>query len=184
MGTSIDASKCGAQYTPGEIYLTGNGVDVDPEKALTYCQLAAEHGHEIAQFNLGKMYLEGKKVPQDLHQALHCLTMAADRGMWPAFPELGKMYLFGIGTEQDDRKAAAYFERGSRKALEYYQMLADHGVPRDDAKAMEYLTMAAGQGEAAAAYHLGELQRKRQNLPEAVKWFKKAADLYRGEAER
>ena len=54
-----------AQYRLGKIYLTGEFVPKDVEKALAYLTASADQGNQFAQYALGKLYLFGRDVPPD-----------------------------------------------------------------------------------------------------------------------
>lgn len=58
------------------IYATGDGRDVDHDKALRYLQRAANNQHPMAIFMLSEWYREGFVVEQDLQQADDLLAKA------------------------------------------------------------------------------------------------------------
>lgn len=69
-----------AQYRLGKIYLPGEFVPKDVEKALAYLTASADQGNQFAQYALGKLYLFGRDVPPDREQAREWLIRAAAQG--------------------------------------------------------------------------------------------------------
>jgi TPR repeat protein len=66
-----------AQYSLGQMFLTGNGVTQDAGQAAYWLRKAAEQGAVIAQYKLGEMYMEGNGVTQDVEQATYWFRRAA-----------------------------------------------------------------------------------------------------------
>ncbi len=54
-----------AQYWLGTMYLKGQGVDQDYEKASKWLRRASEQSIPNAQYKLARLYAEGNGVPQD-----------------------------------------------------------------------------------------------------------------------
>ena len=69
-----------AQYRLGRIYLPGEFVPKDVEKALAYLTASADQENQFAQYALGKLYLFGRDVPPDREQAREWLIRAAAQG--------------------------------------------------------------------------------------------------------
>ena len=69
-----------ARYRLGKIYLTGEPVPKDVEKALAYLTASADQGNQFAQYTLGKLYLLGRDVPPDREQAKEWLIRSAVQG--------------------------------------------------------------------------------------------------------
>lgn len=69
-----------ARYRLGKIYLTGESVPKDVEKALAYLTASADQGNQFAQYALGKLYLFGRDIPPDREQAREWLIRAAAQG--------------------------------------------------------------------------------------------------------
>jgi TPR repeat protein len=69
-----------AQNMLGNIYLGGEGVIVDYQKALKWYKMAAAEGHPEAQFNLGWMYYYGRGVTKNNEIAAMCMKRASDKG--------------------------------------------------------------------------------------------------------
>jgi TPR repeat protein len=60
------------------MYLRGEGITRNYQKAFKWCQLAANQGNVNAQANLGLMYGHGKGLDQDYHQAAKWYRLAAE----------------------------------------------------------------------------------------------------------
>ena len=65
-----------AGYRLGKLYLLGDGVPKDTEKAIEHLTQAAESGNQYAQYALGKLYLDR----QDEEQAHYWFTQSAAQG--------------------------------------------------------------------------------------------------------
>ena len=66
-----------AQWSLGDMYEVGNGVEVDYAEAQKWYHKAAEQGSAIGQFALGKMYEAGRGVSQGYLQAHMWFSLAA-----------------------------------------------------------------------------------------------------------
>lgn len=82
-----------AQYNLGWLYANGNGMNVDPDKAMQWWQAAAEQGHAEAEFALGLAYTTGEGVRKDLSKAVHWFLQAAQRGHRDARDLLSRLSL-------------------------------------------------------------------------------------------
>ena len=58
-----------AQYYLGIMYMKGQGVEQDYEKAGEWFRKASEQGLAVAMYKLAELYTEGKGVPKDLEFA-------------------------------------------------------------------------------------------------------------------
>jgi TPR repeat protein len=68
-----------AQTVLGTLYETGDGVPLDPARALRLYREAAAAGHVGAQINLATMYLEGAGVKKDAVAAVQWFTRRRGR---------------------------------------------------------------------------------------------------------
>lgn len=83
-----------AQYSLGNMYAKGDGVDKDDVMAFKYYQLAADQGLAKAQRNLGVMYALGCGVAKNDVMAVKYMQLAADQGLAAAQVRLGFMYKY------------------------------------------------------------------------------------------
>ncbi len=89
-------------------YRRGDGVPIDPRRALRYYRLAAARGHSNAMNNIGTMYFRGEGVPQDYARARRWFERALRRGNPYAPANLARMYRDGRGVERDLERARHY----------------------------------------------------------------------------
>lgn len=197
-----DKALCWAQQGAGDgndycqaflgcMYLAGNMVEADNEKALANFKLAAAQDNFLGHYGEGHMYLYGIGVERDADYAWSCLQKAARQGMADAFYELGNCCLNSWGTKYDAVQMAAYYQKavdaGSEKALaKLGQCYAEGvGVGEDIAKGLDYLQQAADKDSTEALTYLGNLykydKRVKQDEKKAFDYYKRSAEL--GEAE-
>lgn len=69
-----------AQYRLGKLYLSGEAVPKNVERAIEYLTASAKQGSQYAQYALGKLYLMGKDMPRDEEAARKWLTASASQG--------------------------------------------------------------------------------------------------------
>jgi len=102
-----------AQYYMGELYLKGQGVPQDFEKAVEWFALAAEYGHGHAQANLGALLTLGLGTRRDLETAYYwqilsvvwtdtALRRAAFRSLSEVAPQLTEDEKGTLGAAADE----------------------------------------------------------------------------------
>ena len=69
-----------AHYRLGKLYLAGDGVPKDVERAVEHLTASAKLGNQYAQYSLGKLYLIGRDIPRDEEAARKWLTASAEQG--------------------------------------------------------------------------------------------------------
>ena len=94
-----------AQYELGVCYASGEGVEINMQKAIELWLKSAEQGYAAAQYNLGMRYLRGRGVEQDMPKAVSWFRKAADQGVVDAQFNLGACYYMGHGVKQDYKKS-------------------------------------------------------------------------------
>jgi len=112
---------------------------------------SAEKGDAAACNNLGVNYMNGQGVKKDYEKAFYWFRKAADKGLARGQYNLGRCYWYGWG-----------------------------GMP-DQEIAVIFLRRAAEQGHGRAQFFIGWCYDHaqggvKQDLPEAVKWYRKAAE--------
>lgn len=131
-----------AQNTLGKMYLSGQGVSKDYDKAMLLFRKAANQQLPNAQNNIGVMYAGGLGVPQDFRQAITWFEKAADQDFVNAMLNLVGIYESGTGVDKDPIAAEKWRHRAQglapseekgtvtvelsgseqyRKGLEFYQ---------------------------------------------------------------
>ncbi|MBP2673267.1 MAG: Sel1 protein repeat-containing protein [Deltaproteobacteria bacterium] len=98
-----------AQNLLGYMYQSGQGVEKDYGKAVTWYRKAADQGDAEAQNNVGVMYENGYGVWQDDIEAARWYRKAAEQGIPHAQNNLGIMYAFGKGVPQNYVLAYVWF---------------------------------------------------------------------------
>lgn len=96
-----------------ELYVlgsTGQGMEIDEARDLSWCVRAAELGQPRACYNLGTFYAKGRGVPQDWSAAVRWYERAAELGNARAAATLATMYEIGDGVEKDAARAAYWNE--------------------------------------------------------------------------
>jgi len=184
-----DAAEQGdakAQYTLGNTYQDGDGVEKDFVEAMKWFRKAAEQGFAGAQNNLGNAYQLGTGVPKDSVEAVKWFRKAAEQGFAKSQFSLGVAYDNGDGVDERPAEAVWWFrkaaEQGFAKAQKslgnaYY---TGDGVKKNSAESVHWYRLAAEQRHADAQFSLGVAYYIGDGVPkdsvEAVKWFRKAAE--------
>lgn len=150
-----------AQNDLGNLYVQGIGVPQDYAEGAKWLARAAEQGNPFAQTNLGWMYDVGQGVPVNKAKAVKLYMAAAEQGNPNAQTNLAYMYEKGEGgLERNMKKAAELYLKAAEKGVAnaqysvalYYE--SGIGVPKDRAKAIQWLRKAADQGDIDAANKL------------------------------
>ena len=138
-------AKAQAMNNLAVLYMTGNGVEFDPDKARELFDQAASDHNPSALFNLGAIAEE----EGDHDKAAELYKEAAVLGDTKALTKLGSFYLKGNGVEKDIKKAQAYLLKAADELEEsafYYLGLIEEkgylGIP-DKEKALYYYTFGA-----------------------------------------
>lgn len=180
-----------AEYNLGNCYYYGNGVQYrDRGEAVKWYTKAAEQGYTEAQNDLGYCYEFGEGVEKNYKEAVKWYTKAAEQGLPRAQCNLGVCYENGNGVEKNLEEAVKLYTKAANQGYaraQYYQALSydnGKGVAKNDSEAMKWYLKAVKNNYPQAAYHYGGmlLEGNKQkgitkNIPEGVKYLRKAADL-------
>jgi TPR repeat protein len=98
-----------AQMRLARIYLGGQGVPANFDKAIYYYGLVAERDIAFAQHRLARIYLDGTHVDPDPVIALGWLQRAASLGYVPAQLDLSLLYETGAGVPPDLTESYKWF---------------------------------------------------------------------------
>jgi hypothetical protein len=183
------AGNAEAQFSIGEIYLRGEGVDrilpVDERlsRAGRWFRRAADKGHATSQYRLGTLYELGQGVGKDTAEALRWYSLAAEAGHVKA------MHNLGVLSMAEGRRTGSYgaglhwFRRAAEQGLPDSQfnlgILYERGlgVDKDLAAAYRWYSLAAQQGDAKAvekrdqiASQLPSPAAPQQEKRQAVAW--------------
>ncbi len=145
----------------GEMYEFGRGVELDYEKAATYCQWATLNGDVHAAYHLAMMYRCGIGVEPDEEKADILVNRAHELQRWQ---EYGIIPLTAALAEAEKGDPAAMFQLGNR----YHQ---GDGVEQDMEKAVEWWKKASDKGEIPATHNLGVYYQTIDDIPNAKKYL-------------
>jgi len=81
---AADQGNAAAQWSLGNMYRNGEGVEQDYLQAVAWYRKAAEQGDSMAQKNLGEMYDLGLGVVQNYQEAYAWLSVATANGAYSA----------------------------------------------------------------------------------------------------
>jgi SEL1 protein len=134
----------------GRLYLRGEGVPQNFDKALRWFKLGVSNGEPYCQYEMGLMYLQGLGVKKDAMMAANYFKESAQQD-WPASQvNLGKLFL----DQGDLKTATTYFELALRHGhVEAFYHLAEinhFGVGRERScdLASSYYKIVAEKAEA------------------------------------
>jgi len=126
----VEKGKAWAQWSMGNYYEHGFGVDQSYQQAAELYELAANQGYAVAQYNMGVMYKEGQGVDQNNERAVEYYEAAARQGYSDAQFNLGNRYYKGQGVEQSFETARELWmkaaELGDELAIAGLQQLDKH----------------------------------------------------------
>ena len=114
----VEKGKAWAQFSVGQHYDHGHGVDQSYQQARELYELSASQGFVSAQFNLGLMYQHGRGVDQNYERAAEYYEAAAKQGDASAQYNLGLLYYNGEGVEESDATARAWWMKAAEQGFE------------------------------------------------------------------
>lgn len=171
-------------------FATASGVFAQTANIVTLT-LKAKSGEAEAQNALGEAYYDGKGVTENLTEAVKWFTKAAEQENAKAQYNLGICYYYGYGVQyRDRREAVKWYTKAANQeyARAQYNLALSYdkgeGVAKNDSEAMKWYLKAVKNNYPQAAYYYGGmlLEGNKQkgitkNIPEGVKYLRKAADL-------
>ena len=180
-----------AQNALGEAYYDGKGVTENLTEAVKWFTKAAEQENAKAEYNLGDCYYYGNEgVDRNLKKAVEWYTKAAEQGLPMAQCNLGICYENGDGVEKNLEETVKWYTKAANQEYARAQYLLGKaydngkGVAKNDSEAMKwYLKAVKNNYPQAVSYYgvmllVGDKQKGvTKNIPEGVKYLRKAADL-------
>ena len=143
----------------------GNNVFAAENFAEKY-RAAAERGNAKDQFALGMSLISGVGCERNLDEGIKWMTKAAEQGYIPAIYNLGFFYLRGLSTTKI-------------KPPSFVLKDETYKFPKDRNKAAYFFQKGADLGNTGCQCMLGLCYEKgfgvKQDMKEAVKWYRKAA---------
>lgn len=190
------AANMGDSYLQGclgALYLDGDTIPRDDEKALAWLMRAAADGNNIAKARLGNYYYYGKGGFYDYNKALLWYTDPANEGMAIAQHQIGTIYGMGRGVEKDAKKALYWYKKAADQGLNFAQynlatLYANgEGTEINLNLARYWYEQAAVQGNSNAQVALAKMYYNGKDVQKdyetALNWLFKAADLNDSEAQ-
>lgn len=154
----------------GRMFLRGEGMEQNFEKAQTWLKRGVSNGDSFAQYHMGLMYRDGLGVPKDGVRAGTYLKAAAEQSLPLAQSALGVLFV----DQGDIETAGRYFElaagAGVMEAYYYLAEMTNQGVgpaERNCGLATVYYKVVAERAEllhsafleANSAYERGDFER-------------------------
>ena len=179
------AGEPSAAFILGDLYTKQNSPEAAKsayEKAYGIYRDMAATGDKEALYWQGYMELNGLGVAPAAAPGIAKLEQAAGAGELRAAYQLFKIYTQGTGTAADETKALLYAtqlaDQGKDHQMSYVvadAYLKGKGVPRDEAKGMQYLDKAVAAQVPAALYHRAWLLQEQGKQQEALNAYLAAA---------
>ncbi|KAK1226448.1 Chitin synthase 4 [Marasmius sp. AFHP31] len=189
------ASHPGAMYRLGIAELNGElGLSKSPKEGVKWLKRSAEHAtaefphalHELALLHERGIH---NVVFVDYEYATELLAQASELGYAPSAYRLGECYEYGkMGCPQDPALSIHYYNIAAQQnhrdacfALTAWYLVGSPGVlPQSDTEAFLWAQKAAEAGLVKAMYAVGYFSEvgigTPADMPEAMKWYKRAAD--------
>ncbi|KAI9171772.1 Protein sel-1 [Paramyrothecium foliicola] len=167
-GIEKTASKA-AGYI-GRMYLRGDGVAQNFDKARMWFERGISHGDAQSQYGLGLMLLNGYGGKENIRKAMELIRVSSEQGYSHAQVQMGRLYLDQGGPE-DVRIANNHFElaaqHGNMEAYYHLGEMIHYGVGRERlcGQALNYYKAVAEKAEpllsswadATSAFDTGDL---------------------------
>lgn len=192
---AASASHPGALYRLGIAELNGElGFNRSPREGVKWLKRSAEHATAEFPHALHELALLHERgieniVFVDYEYSTELLAQAAELGYAPSAYRLGECYEYGkMGCPQDPALSIHYYNIAAQQnhrdacfALTAWYLVGSPGVlPQSDTEAYLWAKKAAEAGLAKAMYAVGYFLEvgigTPADMPQALSWYKKAAD--------
>jgi TPR repeat protein len=125
-----------AQFNLGVLYLEGNSVERNAERARTWFMKAAEKHHVLAQYNLGHMALSGMGSEKNVQAALNWWKLAAEGGHFQAQFNYGRALYLGIDGNEDKPGGLVFIRQAAmQKDKRAIKFLRENGCETERGRA-------------------------------------------------
>ncbi|OKY98565.1 MAG: hypothetical protein BHV67_05455 [Bacteroidales bacterium 43_36] len=192
-----------AMYYVGNCYMEGTGLTKNAGQAVRWYKSAAAKGISNAQWQLAQCYREGNGTPVNYDRALYWYAKCNSKGHARAFRKLVCDSIPGSPFVAYLKGMRAYSKKDFEAALKQFKIvekakiadgkvmeaviLANTSYARHNMKKAVKLLNEAAKTNAQAIYMLGALYEAgkgvSQNMPMAVEYMSKAAEMGYGDAE-
>lgn len=204
---AADQGDPAAENQIANMYRSGIGVPRDKEEAFRWYQKAARHGNPAGMFNLATCYYNGDGVGSNEFIAYSWFLLAQDAGNTSAddavkrsatsmsandtadaLTRISEMYSKGQELPKDDAQSLRWLRKAAEinsraKVMLAARLLTGPEADQHYAEVMQ-LCQSAATHDANAQRCVASLYRRGLGVPkdpaEALKWYKKAADLRNG----
>ena len=181
-----------AQFQLAQLYLQGNGVEKDKQKALEWALKSGEAGHVPAQILLSAGFLKGMFGETDNPRAFEWASRAAEQEDPKGMALLASYYQGGFGVPKNQEKAFEWFLKAAEKGHMVSMIVVGEayykgaGVEKNLEQAFAWRLKAAYGGSPAAANTVGQMYYRGegvgQDLEKAFTWLQWAAERRSGNA--
>ena len=190
----VKKGSSGAMKNLADLYINGEGVNVDYKKAFELRKDAmlgllnlAEKGDAAAQWELGCNQVDGVGVPKNEKAGFTWIKKSSDQGYVPSYYSMGVVYRDGrCGVEKNPKEAFQYFQKAAENGYTsaIYQVAqcfeSGLGTERNDTLAFRNYLRAAKLGDYDAlfsvALHYQNGSGTKRDYKEAFNWYKKCAE--------
>ena len=181
-GSAVAANNLGAMY------ITGDGVRANEERATQLIRSAAHRGLVHAMGTMAVRAREGRGMPANPTISFYWYERAHEAGDAVATSDLGVMYQQGYGVRENDERALSLFsaalERDPNAGIAAYNIAQAYeqgeGVEANLGWARGYYLAAFDAGYADAAHDLGRIHAEGLETVAdsiaAVAWYERGAD--------
>jgi len=162
-------------------YTDGNYTEKDTATAIRWLKKAANSGEGSAQLQLGKHYYKGTHVEKDIQKSLNWFKKAAFSDDSEAQYLLASEYFSGNNIRKNLDLAYIWaFKAAQADNKDAIRLMAILSYKKDFNQFFTYTKKAANLGDVDSQYNMALIYIKgeggiQKNLPEALKWLKKAA---------
>lgn len=158
-----NAGNLEAQYQLGRLYETGDKLERDPQKAITWYTSAANQGYDEAQYRLALIYLYGLGTPRNPPKGEALLTQAAKQNH-PVAREMLPIYLANRAANKTTSIALSwYLEKVAEGDPEGnfgvgYMYENGWGLNQNETEARKWYAVARSSGVGGAAKRLRQIK--------------------------
>lgn len=110
--SALQGNRC-AQFSLGNCYRKGKGVEQNYKKAFEWYEKSALQGEPLSQNHLGCFYLSGIGVKKNHKKAFELFEKSALQGEPNSQNNLALCYLNGIGVKKNREKAVEWFQKAA-----------------------------------------------------------------------
>ena len=173
-----------AQGTIARMYGRGWGTEKNEKEAFYWASLGALKNDPASQNVIGVMYQHGVgSVKKDLNEAITWLEKAANQGYVLAISNLVTVYEEKKDIEKQIYWLTKKFEIGDKSAALAISNLYDENnqLPGYQEKSFEWAMKGALAGDAKSIEEIADAYRfslkgQKENIDEAINWYKKTAN--------